>query len=107
MKLGVPKETFPGEHRVAIVPAVLPALKKLGITVVVERGAGEAAGFPDSAYAEATLGSRADAFAADILAQVRTAGANPTNGAADVAAYKADQLVIGFAEPLTAIEAEK
>src|SRR5215467_3119014 len=76
MKLGVPKETFPGEHRVAIVPPVLPALKKLGIDVVIERGAGEAAGFPDSAYA-------------------------------DTAAYKADQLVIGFAEPLTAIDAEK
>jgi NAD(P) transhydrogenase subunit alpha len=107
MKLGVPKETFPGEHRVAIVPAVLPALKKLGIEVVIERGAGEAAGFPDSAYADATLGSRADVFAADIVAQVRTPGANPANGAADVAAFRADQLVIGFSEPLTAIESAK
>jgi len=107
MKLGVPKETFPGEHRVAIVPAVLLALKKLGIEVVIERGAGEAAGFPDSAYADATLGSRVDVFAADIVAQVRTPGANPTNGAADVAAFRADQLVIGFSEPLTSIESAK
>jgi NAD(P) transhydrogenase subunit alpha len=109
MKLGVPKETFPGENRVAIVPAVLPALKKLGLDVVVERGAGQAAGFTDAMYSEAqaTLGSRADAFAADILAQVRAAGANPPGAAADTAAYRADQLVIGFAEPLTAIDASR
>jgi NAD(P) transhydrogenase subunit alpha len=73
MKLGVPKETFPGEDRVAIVPAVLPALKKLGLDVVVERDAGAAAGFPDASYTEqqAVVGTRADAFSADILAQVR------------------------------------
>ena len=60
MKLGVPKETFPGERRVAIVPAVVAGLRKLGIDVVIERGAGEAAGFPDSAYQDqqAALGSR-------------------------------------------------
>ena len=76
MILGVPKETFPGERRVAIVPAVVAPLKKLGIDVVVERGAGEAAGFPDSAYTEqqASLGSRADVFQADILAMVRAPG---------------------------------
>lgn len=109
MKLGVPKETFPGEYRVAIVPAVLPTLKKLGLDVIVEHGAGTQAGFPDKAYTDqqAVLGSRADAFAADILAQVRAPGANPSGGAADVASLHPDQLVIGFAEPLTAIESAK
>ena len=103
MKLGVPRETFPGERRVAIVPAVLPALKKLGIDVVIERGAGEAAGFPDAAYADqATIGSRADVFQSEIVAAVRTLGANPSHGAADVSLIRAGQLIIGFAEPLTA-----
>lgn len=50
MKVGVPKETFPGERRVAISPASLPALNKSGIEVSVETGAGEQAGDPDSAY---------------------------------------------------------
>jgi H+-translocating NAD(P) transhydrogenase subunit alpha len=103
MKLGVPAETFPGERRVAIVPAVLPALKKLGIDVVIERGAGDAAGFPDTAYADqATIGSRSDVFQSEIVAAVRTLGANPSHGAADVPLIRAGQLIIGFAEPLTA-----
>jgi NAD(P) transhydrogenase subunit alpha len=104
MKLGVPKETFPGERRVAIVPAVLPALRKLGLDVVVEQGAGEAAGFPDASYADegASIGSRADVFQADLVAQVRTPGANSVGGAADAAMLRKDQLVIGFADPLTA-----
>jgi proton-translocating NAD(P)+ transhydrogenase subunit alpha len=108
MKLGVPKETFPGERRVAIVPAVLPALKKLGIDVGLERGAGEAAGFPDSAYGDQVVfGSRQEVFEADIVAQVRTPGANPAHGAADVALMRRGQAIIGFAEPLTAVDAAR
>jgi NAD(P) transhydrogenase subunit alpha len=109
MKIGVPKETFPGERRVALVPGVVAALGKLGLTVVVERGAGESAGFPDAAYAEqkAELGSRADAFAADIVAQVRTVGSNPAAGAADLPLLKRGQAVVGFADPLTAPEAAR
>jgi NAD(P) transhydrogenase subunit alpha len=103
MKIGVPKETFPGERRVAIVPAVLPALKKLGIDVVIESGAGGDAGFPDASYlaAGASVGSRHDAFQNEIVAQVRAPGANPVNGVADIAMLRRDQVVIGFAEPLT------
>jgi NAD(P) transhydrogenase subunit alpha len=106
MKLGVPKETYPGERRVAIVPAVLPALKKLGIDVVIERSAGEAAGFPDAAYADqqATLASRSDVFQADLVALVRAAGANPAHGAADLELLRPGQTIVGFAEPLTALE---
>jgi NAD(P) transhydrogenase subunit alpha len=109
MKIGVPKESFPTERRVAIVPAVLPALKKLGIEVIVERGAGDAAGFPDASYtaAGASLGSRAEVFQSDIIAEVRAPGANPAAGASDVALMRRDQVVIGFAEPLTAAEAAR
>src|SRR5262245_38898104 len=109
MKLGVPKETFPGERRVAIVPGVIPALKKLGIDAVVEQGAGEAAGFPDAAYREqqATIAARDAVFEAEIIVQVRAPGANAAGGAADTARLRKDQLVIGFAEPLTAGEAAR
>ena len=103
MKLGVPKETFPGERRVAIVPGVIPLLSKLGISVVFEHGAGEAAGFPDASYGDqVTFGSRAEVFQSDILAQVRAPGANPSGGDADIALLRRGQAVIGFADPLTA-----
>lgn len=106
MKLGVPKETFPGERRVAIVPGVIPVLSKLGIRVVIEHGAGEAAGFPDASYGDqVTFGSRADVFQSDILAQVRAPGANPSGGDADIALMRHGQTVIGFADPLTAAPA--
>jgi len=103
MKLGVPKETFPGERRVAIVPGVIPSLKKIGIDVVIEHGAGDAAGFPDASYGDVvSIGSRSDVFHADIVAEVRTPGANPGGGAADVALLRQGQALIGFADPLTA-----
>ena len=51
MIIGVPKEVYPGERRVALVPSVLPALPK-GFSVHVERGAGLSAGYPDSAFAD-------------------------------------------------------
>jgi len=104
MKLGVPRETFPGERRVAIVPGVITNFIKLGIEIVVESGAGEEAGFPDAAYVaqEATIGSRFDVFGCDLIAQVRAPGANPSGGDADVAMMRDGQLVVGFAEPLTA-----
>src|SRR4051812_40500587 len=109
MKLGVPKETFPGERRVAIVPALIAGFRKLGIDVVVEHGAGEAAGFPDAAYLEqqAMLGSRDEVFQSDLVAMVRAPGANPDLGDADVARLRTDQVVIGFAEPLTAADANR
>ena len=50
MIVGVPRETFPGERRVALVPAAVPALAKAGLEVVVEAGAGAAAGYPDADY---------------------------------------------------------
>lgn len=99
---GVPAETAPGERRVALVPAVIPSLTKAGFDVLIERGAGMAAGFPDAEYVKqgARVGDRAEVFASPVLLQVRTASASP-NGAADLAAYRAGQVVIGFSDPLS------
>jgi NAD(P) transhydrogenase subunit alpha len=111
MKVGVVAESFPGERRVALVPGALSVLKKSGVELLMEAGAGEPAGFPDSEYAEkgvAILGTRNEVFAAsDILLQVRTPGANPETGAADTELMRRGQTVIGFAEPLTAVEAAR
>ena len=66
MIVGTVKETFPGERRVALTPHVVPALKKAGCEVILERGAGDDAGFPDAAFEEKEvriIGSRAEVFA--------------------------------------------
>ena len=107
--MAVPKETYPGERRVALTPAVFPLLAKKGITVVVESGAGVAAGYPDSAYREkgAQIGSsRADLFAtADVILQVRALGANPGAGRADHDLFRKGQVLIALCDPLGAPEA--
>src|SRR5215472_4266480 len=102
MKIAVLKETLPGERRVALVPASVPLLTKAGVEVWIESGAGEAAGFLDAQFAEkgAKIVTRGDAFAADCLLQIRSLGANPEAGRADLAAFHAGQIVIGMAEPL-------
>jgi NAD/NADP transhydrogenase alpha subunit len=73
MRIGIPRETRPGETRVAATPETVRKLLAGRHTVVVERGAGEAAGYPDAAYAEAgaQLGSTQDAFGADLVLKVR------------------------------------
>jgi NAD(P) transhydrogenase subunit alpha len=100
--VGVPRETFPGETRVALVPTVVPTLARAGMDVLVETDAGIRAGFPDEAYRQhgARIGSRRDVFEADIVAQVRTCGANPDAGRDDLEHLRPDQIVIGFADPL-------
>ena len=100
MKVGIPTETWPGETRVAVIPPGAAALRKSGLDVLVEHGAGAAAGFPDEQYAAqgAALVPRAELFAAaDILLTVR---ATPPGGA-----LRKGQAVIGFADPLGAPEA--
>lgn len=103
---GVPKETWPGERRVALTPPVVPALTKAGMQVLVERGAGLEAGFTDAAYEEkgATLRSRQEVLAADVLLRVRTPGRSPED-AADLDHLRPDQVMIGFADPLGATQA--
>lgn len=106
MIVGVLRETYPGEHRVALVPAVIPSLKKGGMDVMVESKAGDQAGYPDSAYVDkgATIASsRAQVFEkADCVVQVRLLGANLTEGQADLAGFRKGQMLIGMAEALTA-----
>ncbi|MBI4587328.1 MAG: Re/Si-specific NAD(P)(+) transhydrogenase subunit alpha [Candidatus Rokubacteria bacterium] len=104
MIVGVPKESFPGERRVALVPAVIPALAGAGYEVLVESGAGAAAGYPDALYADkgARLApSRAEVFAAaDAVFQVLCHGANDRTGRADLPLLRRDQVLIGFLRPL-------
>jgi NAD(P) transhydrogenase subunit alpha len=102
MKIGVPRETFPGERRVALVPASIAPLIKSGVEVVIETGAGTAAGHTDDAYREkgAAIADRAAVFAADIVAQVRSFGANRTAGAADLQLMRSGQVVMGMCDPL-------
>ena len=107
--VGVPTESAPGERRVALVPGAMTVLAKTGAEVVVEKGAGDASGYPDSEYAAkgARLAARAEVFAADVILQVRAPGANPEAGAADLARFRRGQTVIGFGEPLTAADAAR
>ena len=104
--IGVPRETFPGERRVALVPRSCDALGKLGASVVVEQSAGVEAGFLDEQYATrgARSASRREVFRADVILQVRSLGANPEAGRADLALLHPGQTVIGFGEPLTALD---
>ena len=104
MIVGIPAETLPGERRVATIPSTVPALTRAGLDVLVEAGAGRAAGFPDDAYVDkgARLATdRAQVFAeAEAILQVRALGANLVHGRDDLARLRAGQIVIGFSEPL-------
>src|SRR6516162_6664085 len=108
MIVGVPRESFPDERRVALVPLVVPNLTKAGFDVVVESGAGTSAGYPDGEYAAKgakIVESRGDVFrAADIVAQVLCYGSNDKTGKADVPLYRQGQVLVGFLRPLGSIE---
>jgi NAD(P) transhydrogenase subunit alpha len=103
MIVGVPKEAFPGERRVALVPVVVPSLLKAGFEVLVEAGAGVSAGYRDADYAEKgarLAASRAEVFqSADIIVQVLCYGSNDLTGKDDLALYRREQTVIGFHRP--------
>src|SRR3974390_111052 len=104
MLVGVPRETFPGERRAALVPAVIPTLKKAGLEVIVEAGAGVEAGYPDAEYTAkgAKLAAdRAEVFAkADIVLQVLCHGSNDVTGKEDLPLLRKGQVLIGFLRPL-------
>ncbi len=101
MIVGVPKESFDGEQRVALVPGNLAALQKLGVSVLLESGAGAAAGFPDALYADKGVSlaqSRAQVFAeADVVLRVRALAGN---AASDVAALRQGQVLVGMLDAL-------
>ena len=97
MNIGVPKETWPGEQRVSIIPTTVASLKKTGLHVSVEQGAGNAAGFNDDEYGKngATITSRDEIFQfSDVILQVRAMPADPK--------LRQGQAVIGFTDPLGA-----
>jgi NAD(P) transhydrogenase subunit alpha len=117
--IGVPKETAPGERRVAMVPRAFAALQKSGAELLVEPGAGEASGYPDAEYVDkgARLAAGRDELfaAADVLLFVRVPGTWRAAAAAaegssspgapppadpDLARLRPGQLLIGFADPL-------
>ncbi len=104
MIVGIPRETYPGERRVALIPAVVPNLAKAGLEVVVEAGAGVQAGFPDAEYAAKgakVIADRAQLFgSADIVIQVLCYGSNDETGREDLPLYRRNQVLIGFLRPL-------
>lgn len=104
MIVGVPKEIYPGERRVALTPVVVPMLAKAGLEVEIEAGAGVAAGYPDAQYQEKgakVLPERASVFAqADIIVQVLGHGANDKNGESDLRLLRRGQALVGFLRPL-------
>ena len=108
MMVGVPRESFPGERRVALVPAVIPSLIKAGLEVLVETDAGLEAGYTNSEYegkGAKIAASRADVFAhADIIAQVLCYGANDRTGAADLPLLRRGQFLIGFLRPMGTLD---
>ncbi len=103
--VGVVRETFPGERRVALIPASVAALRKAKLNVIAQAGAGEAAGFRDDDYkaqGAEVLADRTEVFArADVLVHARAAGANADAGQADIARLRVGQTVIGMCDPMT------
>ena len=107
MKVAVLKEGFPGERRVAVVPAGVPALVKAGLTVAVEAGAGAAAGFSDDDYraAGAEIVSRDEALAADVVLAIRTCGAAGDGWADDRDRLRPGTVLVGLCDPLGGADA--
>jgi H+-translocating NAD(P) transhydrogenase subunit alpha len=99
VKIGVPKETEPGERRVALVPEAAGRLVSDGFDVLVEQGAGERAYFEDGAYAEAGVQLADSVYReADVVLKVQKPSAD------EVAVLREGAVLIGFLEPLTDAE---
>ncbi|HEX5515575.1 MAG TPA: Re/Si-specific NAD(P)(+) transhydrogenase subunit alpha [Gammaproteobacteria bacterium] len=100
IRVGVPKETQEGERRVALVPSILKQLDKLGVEVLLEKGAGRDSGFDDDAYEGVTLAESADQVyaQADVVLKVQP----PT--VAEVGKLKEGSVLIGFLAPHTGDE---
>jgi NAD(P) transhydrogenase subunit alpha len=101
--IGVPREIYPGDRRVALVPMVVPTLAKAGFEIVVETNAGVQAGYPDAQYLEKgarVQASRAALFEqADIVLQVLSYGSNDITGKEDLPLLHQGQVLIGFLRP--------
>jgi NAD(P) transhydrogenase subunit alpha len=96
MIIGVPRETVPGERRVALVPDLVTRLVQAKMEVVVQAGAGAAAGFLDAAYADKGARIEADVLAkADVVLKVQPPSAD------EIAQIKPGATLIGFLQPYT------
>lgn len=105
MKIGVVKETFPGERRVALIPDAAVQLKKGGHELLIQTGAGVSAGYPDAQYADKAgarlVGDRAEVFReTELVFQVRGHGSNAERGQADLELMKPDQVIVAMLDPL-------
>ncbi|MGB2040833.1 MAG: Re/Si-specific NAD(P)(+) transhydrogenase subunit alpha [Porticoccaceae bacterium] len=109
MIIGIPSEIKAGEKRVAMSPANVQSLTDRGVKVVVQAGAGIAAGYPDAEYTAVGAEVNADRSAlfasADIILQVQSFGSNNDNSEADLALVRKDQLIIGMMDPLASPQA--
>jgi len=94
VKIGVPRETAPGERRVALVPETVQRLIKQGNEVVVERGAGSEAAFIDGAYEQAGARVVNDAYDAELVVKVQRPSAE------ELAKLRQGQMLIAFLQPL-------
>lgn len=108
MIIGVPKESYPGERRVALVPMVIPSLVKAGFEVLVEANAGVEAGYPDVQFTDKgakIVPARAEVFEqAEVIVQVLCYGSNDFNGREDLALMRRGQVLVGFLRPLGSID---
>jgi NAD(P) transhydrogenase subunit alpha len=95
MRIGVPRETAPGERRVTLVPDIVGKLVPAGFEVLVQRGAGEAASFPDAAYDEAGARLVDDPAEAEAVVKVQKPSEEEAGRLRD------GQVLIGFLQPLT------
>jgi len=111
MLVAVPKEIYPGERRVALIPQAVPALIKAGLEVAIEAGAGESANSPDKDFEAQGARVEQDRHSllaqADIVLMVRGPGSYPDFPAADLDALKAGSTLISFTEPLAQPEIMK
>jgi H+-translocating NAD(P) transhydrogenase subunit alpha len=98
MRVGVPKETAEGEHRVALVPEVVAKLKTKGIDVLVENGAGSGALLPDDAFADA--GAQLTADTGEVWRSEVVVKISPPSEP-EIAMLGAGSILIGFLAPLT------
>jgi H+-translocating NAD(P) transhydrogenase subunit alpha len=103
MKVGIPKEVYPGECRVAATPDTTKRLQKLGFDVLVEAGAGQAANFTDAAYAQAGCQLMSDVGAlwatADIILKVRPPGFHADLNKSEVDLLRPESTLISFIYP--------
>jgi len=101
MRVSVPRESAPGEHRVALTPDAVTKLRAGGFELTVERGAGVHAGFPDELYADAGAQLADHGHALDEAAAVTRVG-KPSSD--EISALRAGVVLVGYLEPLTDAE---